>query len=232
MRKSIIALSLAAAWTAAANAETKTFDVDGFDKIQVSSGLDVYFEAGEDTSVSAEQRDGNWDDLEVSVRGDTLVLKRPRRSGFSWGRRPSYSITVSAPIVSELSVHAGSDVEGKGMSGETVIISTSSGSEAEVEDIEAENVELEASSGSDLTVSGTCLNVEAKSSSGADIEADELICETAKASASSGSDIELFASVRLVASASSGADIDVEGSPTDVNVEKSSGGSVDVEKVN
>ena len=63
-----------------------------------------------------------------------------------------------------------------------------------------------------------------------DIEADKLICKIVVATASSGSDIDVFASESIQADASSGADIKCKGKPKNVNIEKSSGGSVDIEK--
>lgn len=228
MIRPILAASVATLILATpALAETRDYDVSSFTAIDVSAGIDVSFETGQSQSVSVENSKGDFGDIIVEVRGDTLVLKRPNR-GLSWAKRERYSVAVSAPTLSVLDVSSGADAIGSGLSGREVSISTSSGADANVVDIVAENVSLSSSSGSDLKASGTCDHVEADSSSGSDIEARELICKSADADASSGSDIEIYASERVDADASSGADVDVFGGPTQTQIDKSSGGSVSI----
>lgn len=233
MMRTFTATALVALLAAApAIAETRTFDMDAFDGIEVSSGLDLTFEAGAEQSVTVDHSGDDWDRFEIDVIGGVLELGRRSNGIMNWGRRPGFMVTVTAPNIQTLKVSSGADAEGIGMSGERVIISVSSGSDATVTDIQAESVELSSSSGADLTASGTCESLEASSSSGSDIEADDLICRFVEADASSGSDIEVHATESLVAEASSGADIEVSGSPVSVSVDKSSGGSVDVDRVN
>ncbi|HOP20365.1 MAG TPA: DUF2807 domain-containing protein, partial [Amphiplicatus sp.] len=62
------------------------------------------------------------------------------------------------------------------------------------------------------------------------VDAEDLICETANADASSGASAEIHASKSIVADASSGGSIRVHGSPTNVNLDRSSGGSISIRK--
>lgn len=229
MIRTLSSVSLAAiALAGIASAETRTFDVGTFTNIDVSAGIEVAFEAGPAQSVSVENRKGDFSDIDVSVRGDTLVLKRKKRNIGWTARRTGYSVTVTAPQISGLEASSGSDVAGTGMSGDDIRISVSSGADVSVTGINGGTVSVQTSSGSDATVSGVCNTVRAKSSSGSDLSARDLVCEAGEASASSGSDLSLHTTTSLQAKASSGADIDVYGGPTDVNTDKSSGGSVNV----
>lgn len=221
---SLVALGVAGA----ASAETRTYDVGSFTKIDISAGLDLNFESGSSQSIEVENRKGDFSDIEVLVKGDTLVLKRAK-SGWGWGRkRESYSITVSAPVISSLEASSGSDVSGSGMSGDRIFVDVSSGADVSVTGVDGGTVTIETSSGSDASVSGQCTLVRAESSSGSDLDARDLICQNGEADASSGSDISIHASETVDAEASSGADVDVYGGPTDVNSDKSSGGSVSI----
>ena len=221
---SLIALGIAGT----ASAETRTFDVGSFTKIDISAGLDLSFEQGAATPVTVENSKGDFSDIEVEVRGDTLVLKR-KKNNWGWGRkRERYGITVSAPVISGVEASSGSDVIGRGMSGSAVFIDVSSGADVTVAGVDGGTVSIETSSGSDAAVSGTCATVRADSSSGSDIEARDLICQNGEADASSGSDIAIHVTGSVSAEASSGADVDVYGSPTDVTTDKSSGGSVSI----
>ncbi len=211
-----------------ANAETRNYDVGAFTAIDISAGLDLSFETGAAQSVSVENTKGDFSDIDVLVRGDTLVLKRKKRN---WGwnnRRLRYSITVTAPQISAVEASSGSDVSGSGMSGEQVFVDVSSGADVAINGIDGGTVTIETSSGSDATVSGTCVTVRAESSSGSDLTARDLVCQDGYADASSGSDISIYVTGSVNAEASSGADVDVYGSPIDVVSDKSSGGSVKI----
>ena len=211
-----------------ANAETRNYDVGAFDAIDISAGLDLSFETGTAQSVSVENTKGDFSDIDVLVRGDTLVLKR-KKQNWGWNnRRLKYSITVTAPQISGVEASSGSDVSGSGMSGEQVFVDVSSGADVSITGIDGGTVTVETSSGSDATVSGTWLTVRAESSSGSDLTARDLICQDGYADASSGSDISIHVTGSVNAEASSGADVDVYGSPTDVVTDKSSGGSVKI----
>jgi len=221
---SLIALGLAGA----ASAETRTFDVGSFTNIDISAGLDLSFDEGASQSISVENKKGDFSDIEVLVKGDTLVLKR-KKNNWGWGRkRERYDITVTAPVINGVEASSGSDVTGRGMSGSDVSVDVSSGADVTVTDVSGGTVRIQTSSGSDASVSGTCSNVDAQASSGSDLEARGLVCQNGQADASSGSDISIYVTGSVDAEASSGADVDVYGSPTDVNSDKSSGGSVSI----
>ncbi len=229
MIRSLTAIGLVSLGLAgAASAETRTYDVGAFTKIDISAGLDLEFTTGGTQSIAVENENGNFDDIDVYVSGDTLVLKR-KKQNWGWNnKRQRYGITVSAPQISSLEASSGSDVSGQNMSGSDVLIDVSSGADVTVTGVDGGTVTIETSSGSDANVSGTCVTVRADSSSGSDLEARDLICEAGYADASSGSDISIHATVSVDAEASSGADVDVYGGPTDVSSDKSSGGSVSI----
>ena len=220
----LIALGLAGT----ASAETRTFDVGSFTNIDISAGLDLAFTEGATQSVTVENRKGDFSDIDILVKGDTLVLKR-KKNNWGWNnRRERYGITVTAPVISGVEASSGADVSGRSMSGERISIDVSSGADVTVTGVEGGVVEIETSSGSDASVSGTCATVRADASSGSDIEARDLVCQNGEADASSGSDISIHVTGSVNADVSSGADVDVYGSPTDVTTDKSSGGSVSI----
>lgn len=221
---SLIALGLAGA----ASAETRTYDVGAFTNIDISAGLDLEFSAGGTQSITVENAKGDFSDIDVFVRGDTLVLKR-KKNNWGWGRkRARYGVTVTAPTIQNLEASSGSDVSGRGMSGDDISIDVSSGADVTVTDVQGGTVSIKTSSGSDAAVSGTCDTVRARSSSGSDLEARDLVCQSGEANASSGSDLSIHVTGSVDAGASSGADVDVYGGPSDVETDKSSGGSVSI----
>lgn len=215
--------------TLGAHAETRTFDVSGFSALDVSSGLDVTFSTGEAFSVTAEHDYDNWDKLKIDVRGDTLYLSR-KSTNWGWGnsRKLKFAITVTAPELNRVESSSGSDVVGSGLTGELVVLKSSSGSDLIVTNVSATNVKAYSSSGSDLDISGTCVELNANSSSGSDLDASDLKCRDVYADASSGSDIEAYATELAYGDASSGADVNIYGGASNIETDKSSGGSVKI----
>ena len=115
---SFLALGLAGA----ASAETRTYDVGAFTDIDISAGLDLKFETGAAQSITVENRNGDFSDIDVLVKGNTLVLKRVKNN-WGWGRkREQYGITITAPVISSVEASSGSDVSGRGMSGDSVYV--------------------------------------------------------------------------------------------------------------
>lgn len=208
-------------------AETRTYDVPAFDSIDVSAGIEVYYETGTAQSVSVENRKGDFEDIIVEVDDGDLVLKRPRKIGWG-GRRTSYTVTVSVPSLSDIEASSGSHIEGSGLSGDEASIDVSSGAHAVITNISASQIDIEVSSGSDVEASGTCTELDAEASSGASLDAADLKCAAVEADVSSGASITAHATDRVNADASSGGSIRIRGGATDISTAKSSGGSISV----
>lgn len=229
MRRQTILTAAILALALPASAETKTYDMDSFNKLSVSAGVTVIFEAGDTQSIVAENDDGNFDKLILKSSGDTLVVSRETSGGwFRRGKRQNYTVRISGPALTAVSASSGSQVNASGISGERVTLKTSSGAELDVTNIEAGDISLSASSGANLDAYGTCNSASLSSSSGATLDADEMVCTAVDASASSGSSVTGHAKESVSGSVSSGASLKVIGGATKVDVSRSSGGSVKV----
>lgn len=228
---SLIATSSVTLATATAvTAETRSFELSGFNRIQVSEGLDAEIKVGETFGIKAEARaQKSLDNLDISVRGDTLFIERKRN--FSMFRLSNYNdatVFVSLPDLTVIASNKGSDVHVSGEFGDSLVANVSSGAELTLENVTADTVTLSSSTGSNTQISGECVNLSVIASQGASIEAAELKCDVVDAQASSGSDIEVFATETITANAKSGASIEVSGNPSKTTVKQSSGGDVEV----
>ena len=208
---------------------SKTYDVTGFSELDIATGIEVNFTTGGAYSVVVENKNGAWDKIEVKVDGDTLSIKKPYTSGIGYKKnKEKFLVTVSAPAISSLETSSGSKVTGTGLSGDSVYVDTSSGSSVTVSEIDAGTIEIETSSGSSVTLSGTCTTVNSDTSSGSSLRAKDLICNAADLESSSGSSTSITAKQSVSASASSGSSINVSGNPSEQDVKKSSGASVNI----
>ena len=232
-------------------AETRNFDLEGFDEVVVGRGIDVDLTEGEAFSVTAEaDRRHMLKRLKITKEGSRLVISRKK----SWrdmsllSRRFEASVDVTLPVLRRLDASSGADVDiDGGFSGPMKIIASSgaavqmdgaspdtlgviasSGSSVEMENVQAGQVEIDASSGSTVEIAGACDSLDAEASSGSDIDAGAFECKTGDLATSSGARVDAHASEAVTADASSGSRIEVAGSPTDIERDTKSGGRIKV----
>lgn len=224
-------LTICVLMAAPAVAADRRFDVEGFTKVEVGSGLTAEIAEGDAFGVVAEGAPRALRRLDIHTRGKTLVVEQEARgferfSPLMWALADEVVVRVTLPDLEAVTASAGSDVSAAGSAAGAFAAEASSGADLEVSGVAADTVRVTASSGASLAIAGTCGDVTARASSGADLDAGELVCETASAEASSGAGIDLTAAT-VRAEASSGADIEVRGAET-VEADESSGGDVHV----
>jgi len=231
-------LGLAA--TGAAQAQSRTFELDGFDKVDIATGLDARVTIGADFSVVGSSRSQQaLDSLELHVDNGVLEARIERSFldfilsgglvGLLLNSGNAVSLEITLPSLTAATASSGADIDLPGLVAETIALDASSGADIEVTGARLGAVTAEASSGSDITLEGTADRIRIDASSGANVDADALVSAEAEAHASSGASIGLHATAAVRARASSGGDIEVEGNPTRRDVETSSGGDVSFE---
>ncbi|KRA45593.1 head GIN domain-containing protein [Devosia sp. Root635] len=221
-----------------AHAESRSFELSGFDKVDIAAGLDAVIRQG-DFAVSATSNNLDaLDNLQLSVV-DGVLRARLDESFldfiFSGGlvgmliNDNTLTIDITLPALTGLEASAGADVRAEGITSDQLDVTASSGANISLPDARLGTVRAGSSSGADLTLSGTADSISAEASSGADLDAADLVAATAKAEASSGADVSVHATARLAVNASSGGDVNVHGNPAERDVDTSSGGDVHFE---
>ena len=150
LRHTLIATTLGLALALPANAETKSYKMDSFQKLSVAAGVTVVFEASDSQSIVAENKNGNFDKLILKTSGDTLIISRESSGWLGFGNRENYTVRISAPAISAVSASSGAQVQASGIASERVSLKVSSGANLDAMDISAGSVALAASSGSCL----------------------------------------------------------------------------------
>jgi hypothetical protein len=172
-------------------AESQRHTYTGFEKVDVSAGVEVIASQGPFDVRAETTSGGNFDNLIVEARGNTLYVSR-KSTMFSWGG-PHYRVTVSAPNYSSFGVSSGASLEsgalqlvgacasldasvssgghfsGEGLKCETAEVNASSGGHAEA--FATRTAEGNASSGAHVTFYGNPAQIQKDSSSGGSIDA-------------------------------------------------------------
>jgi hypothetical protein len=199
-----------------------TRQVESFDGIKASAGINVYLFQSNDEKVVVEADDNLLDCIKTEVRGSTLHCYIDCNIHFS----SEMKVYVNYKMLNKIEASSGADVFGETIvKTSTLDIGVSSGADVKV-DIDAEKVYCDVSSGSDATISGKASHFQGNASGGADIKAEDLKVTTCDVSASSAGDIKITVSESIEANASSGGDITYYGKPEKEHIEESSGGDV------
>ena len=242
----LLALSVAAA--PLAFAESKTYDAGTFNEIDARGALTVIYNAAETRSVSVEQVDGDFSDLNVRLKADTLIFSRVSLEGNKGWRRnvsvnnrngemivkvngkikPSYIITVTGPELEAVSVSSSSELTANNLQEDAFFAKASSSADVNLNGA-VQSLRLDASSSADIEAGDlSSTNVDIEASSSADIEA-RADGGMLKIDSSSSSDVEVaggsLQSVSIDSSSSS--DVTVTGSCTSLDVDASSSADID-----
>lgn len=223
--------------------QTESRNVDSFDEISVSAGIDVYFKEG-NQSVEVTADENILEFIETKVKGNQLHIGRKNNAKIKnatkmevWVTAPElYSVSTSSGASFQakdevsttkmnLSASSGSDLMMNARASK-MVIKCSSGADIDA-DIESDDIDVSVSSGADIILSGSADHAKISASSGGDVEAYKLQLKTCYASASSAGGVNISVSDSLEANASSGGDVNYKGSP---NVDKSTSSGGDVSK--
>jgi hypothetical protein len=218
--------------------DSRTYDLTGFDTVIVSTGVRALVTTGGAHSVRVEARDAETlDRLDVSVSGGRLQIGFARNfldfvfnGGLMELLRHGGDLGVTAyvtlPTLNGAEASSGGKVEASNVKSDRFRGEASSGGELTLLGVTGGDYRMSASSGGTIEIEGSATELDAAASSGARIRADRLVARDGRLDASSGGRLETNVTSRLRANASSGGSIEVEGNPTDRNINSSSGGHI------
>lgn len=197
-----------------------------FNKISVSSGIDLYLSSGDDAVAISASKQEHRDRIKTEVVNGTLKIWYESKSGINLnlGDVKSLRAYVSCKKLTELTASSGSDVIVDGaIKSNELRIELSSGSDFNGK-VDVDNLRVQQSAGSDVNIAGRATTLSVQVSGGSDFNGYELQTEICDLEASGGSDIEITASKELSAKASGASDIHYKGKPN-VKLAKASGAS-------
>jgi len=207
---------------------TRNMTVSNFNKVSVSSGIDLYLSQGNTEAAKVVGDKDLVDRLLLVKEGSKLNIKYKDNNGLSGMFRGNKSLKVylSFKSLDELSASGGSDVYAQQtIKTDRMALATSGGSDVEL-NIVCKDITIQASGGSDLDLKGSATNMDMHISGGSDVNAEDFSVDYAKVHASGGSDAEIHVNKALEANASGGSDIRFSGNASYKKTSSSKSGSV------
>ena len=204
----------------------ETRNVDNFDELEVSHGIDVYLTMGNDERLELETPEGLLKELITEVEGGTLKIYFDK--SFNWNSETT--IYLEAKKLRKIHASGGSDVKGENVvEAKNLDLAASGGSDLHLK-VDVRDLEVKVSGGADVVLVGSAEYLEAETSGGSDLKAFDLVVQVADLEASGGSDIKVTVEEEIDATTSGGADIEYMGNPQKVNTDSSA--SSDIRKRN
>lgn len=204
------------------NVTTEERDLEDFNALNVSRGMNVYVTMGNDYKVVVEADENLHNSIVTELHGDELQIKAIdiiRNAS-------SLKVFVTLPQLEAAKSSSGSNVYSENvLKVNDIDLAVSSGANLTFS-LQAGAVEAKASSGSNIFLEGNAISINAKASSGSNIKAGDLKAKSARANVSSGANIWLSTENELQATASSGGNVFYNGNPSGIEISKSSGGNV------
>ncbi|WP_321348232.1 head GIN domain-containing protein [uncultured Draconibacterium sp.] len=204
------------------NVTTEERNLEDFNELNVSRGMNVYVAMGNDYKVLVEADENLHNSIVTELQGDELRIKAIDIIR----NATSLKVYVTLPRLVAAKSSSGSNVFSENtLNVNDIVLSASSGANLRFS-LEANDVTAKASSGSNIFLDGNAASINAKASSGSNIKAGDLKAKAANAHVSSGANIWLNTENELEADASSGGNVFYIGNPSTTNINKSSGGNV------
>lgn len=211
----------------------KVKNFNGFNKIAVSSGINVFISQGAQEKVVVKGDKGDIDKVSISKTNDGTLMLQAEKSSISdwfWGDDGDVEVYVTVKNLQSLVVSGGSDVKTIGVLRlNDLSIKASGGSDLKL-NLEAKSLKIACSGGSDLDLKGRVQQLGIASSGGSDVNAYQLIAENVSVTSSGGSDCDVYASKAIKVAASGASDVSYRGNPSVKNIATS--GASDVSRVN
>jgi hypothetical protein len=200
----------------------ETRQLSGFDRLEASTGLEVFLVPDSDEYVIVEADDNLHKDIQTTLKGSTLRIFTESRIRWAESRK----VFVHYKQLSALNSSSGAFIRCSDLlTTKELEIKASSGSHQYLQ-IDAANVEGRCSSGAHISISGKCEKANIKASSGAHFKGEAFQSAHCDADASSGAHIWVEVTEDLQAEASSGGHINYAGNPKKTAIRSSSGGSI------
>ncbi len=204
------------------NVKSEDRNVSGFDRVSVSSGMNLYLKQGSSESLTIEAEDSIIPRIQTVVKNGELKIRYKYSVLGSINLYSPTNIYLTVKDLRELDVSSGVTVESEEINSDSLKVDLSSGADGKMI-ITANKLVVDLSSGSRLEISGQADEQNIDLGSGGEYDARDLISKSVVIDASSGSNAVVNASENLEVDISSGATVEYSGSPKVIS-DISSGG--------
>lgn len=213
MRIVIASLITALAFAAPASAETRTYNLSGFKKIEASAAFRIEFTQSSTWSVVVDSKYNMLDKIIVEKVGDTLRVSRPKNTHIEG--KVEDVVRISAPDLDALEFDAAIKFTAGRLNIDNLKIDANAAVVIDIADLRAGVLDIDADAATKITLAGTCTKLDLTLGAASTVEAKALKCRETNIDAGTASKVHAFASDKAVARAGMASTVTVSGRPRD-----------------
>jgi Putative auto-transporter adhesin, head GIN domain len=209
--RSLLCLTALALVSAPSFADTKTFNLSGFKKIEADSAFTIEFTQSPTYSIVVDSRHDNMDKIIVEKSGDTLRITRPNNTNIR--HEIEDIVRISAPNLEAIKLHSAVKFTAEKLTTGDLDIDVHSATQVSIGALKAKRVDIDAHSAAQFELAGECDTLKVKMHSAAKLHAADLHCKDVSVDAGSASSASIWASEKAFAEAGVASKINVGGKP-------------------
>jgi len=209
--RSLLCLASLALLASPAFADTKTFNLSGFKKIEADSAFTIEFTQGPNYSVVVDSKHDNMDKIIIEKSGDTLRITRPNNTNIR--HEVEDIIRVSAPNLEAIKLHSAVKFSANKLNTDDLSIDVHSATQVDIGALKARTVDIDAHSAAQFELAGECDTLKVTMHSAAKLHAADLHCKQANIDVGSASSASIWASEKAFAEAGVASKVTIGGKP-------------------
>ena len=205
---------------------TETRQVNGFDRVEIKDGGNLYLIQGTQESLEIEAEDNIMPYVQSRVVNNTLILELDDtvNKSFFTTRPIRYYLTMKD--VHSLAISGGGDIESKELNTDILLADISGGGNLRIDSLKASTLNVNVSGGGDIDIlNGDVPEQNIRVSGGGNYDARDLSSQKVTANVSGGGDLTVWVEGTLDVNVSGGGSVYYYGKPV-VNSSISGGGDV------
>lgn len=194
MSKKLAALGTVLLAAAPVHAAERSYNVAGFDEIEVAGPYNVAVATGRAATVRATGETRDLDEMRVTVAGGKLQIRPRDRNWKMWRNTKPVSVRVTVPTLRAAALAGSGDISVDRVRGERFSGSVGGSGDLSVGTIDVRTLELSIAGSGNIATSGRCDAANVSIVGSGDIAAADLRCETADVSVAGSGDATIHAS--------------------------------------
>ncbi len=224
MRQLLTIAAVSLALAAPAFADTKTYNLSGFTRIDADAAFEIVFTQSSNWSVVVDSNPNNLDKIIIEKDGDTLRIRRPEHTRLKGKVRDI--VRISAPDLEALTLDAAIKFTADRLTVDKLDIDVEAATSIDIAQLKTETLDARIEAASNLNISGECNRFTLEIGAASTVHASNFKCREAIVRGGEASSVQVYASDKAFARAGTASSIKVSGRPRDFQKEAGFASSV------
>lgn len=190
---------------------SRSFDVSGFDQVELAGSDDVRIIAGPAFSVQATGPEKTLERLKIEVSGSTLSIGRKRSLSMGWSNDKGALITVTMPIIKEASLAGSGNMDIDRVETADFSADLAGSGNLSVKSAQVEKLSVSLAGSGDVTLAGATKSIDISIAGSGDVMAKDVTAINASISIAGSGNVDARATGSASVSLLGSGDVSISG---------------------